>query len=292
MTHSALLQTLTRLASLRRAGALMSASGQYLSAGLETRPSGESYHWDGLRRRGDASRPFIVYQYTLEGWGTYEEDGVTRRVTPGAGFVATVPSAHSYGLPPESPGWTFFWVMFNHPLVVARLGQVKVASGAVAELAPDGLTVARLVHLFEGVFQGGFRDEWAQEQALFEFLWEYERHEHGKRFARPSRDELLADVRREVLEALDSTPDVAHLARSRGMSRSHFSHHFRAVTGLPPARFVTQIRLEEVAHRLLETDRTLGIIAADTGFADAKHLCKVFRRHYHLSPGAFRRQMQ
>lgn len=73
---------------------------------------------------------------------------------------------------------------------------------------------------------------------------------------------------------------------------THFSHYFRAVTGLPPARFVTQIRLEEVTRCLLETNHTLETIAAATGFADAKHLCKVFRRHYHLSPGAFRRQMR
>ena len=292
MTHSALLQNLAGRASARRVGSLMSTSGHYLSAGLETRPASEAYHWDGLRRRGNAAHPFVVVQYTLEGWGVYEENGIAQRLTAGGAFVATVPSAHTYGLPPDSPGWTFFWVMFNHPFVVERIGQVKAASGAVTGLSPDGLTVARLVHLFEGVFQGGFCDEWAQEQALFEFLWEYERHEHDRRFARPLREQLMADVRREVMWGLENTPDVAHLAQARGMSRSHFSHHFRAVTGLPPAQFVTQIRLEAVAHRLLDTDHTLETIAAATGFADSKHLCKVFRRHYHLSPGAFRRQMR
>lgn len=277
---------------MRWAGPLMSPSGQYLSAGLEAHPEGELYQWDGQRRYVNPARPYVVFQYTLAGWGVYEENGTAQRLMLGQAFAAYVPSAHVYRLPPDSPGWTFFWVMFNHPFVVARIADIKAASGAVTELAPDGLPVARLVRLFEGVYQGGFRDEWAQEQALFEFLWEYERHEHDRRYDRPLREPLLADVRRAVLESLDSVLDVAHLARSRGMSRSHFSHHFRAVTGLPPARFVTQIRLEEVARRLLETNYTLETIAAETGFADAKHLCKVFRRHYHLSPGAFRRQMR
>ena len=292
MNYSTLTQTLERLAALRRPRPLMSPSGQYLSADLEARPAGEAYHWDGLRRYVNPARPYIVFQYTLAGWGVYEENGAAKRLLPGEAFAAYVPSAHIYRLPPDSPGWTFFWVMFNHPFVVARCAEVKAASVAVTTLAPDSLAVARLVHLFEGVFQGGFRDEWEQEQALFEFLWEYERHEHDRRYAPPFREQLLAEVRREVLAALEHTPDVAQLARSRGMSRSHFSHHFRAVTGLPPSQFVTQIRLEEVSRRLLETAHTLEVIAAATGFADSKHLCKVFRRHYHLSPGAFRRQMR
>ena len=291
MNHFALRQSLERLAATRRPGVLLSPSGQYLSAGLEDRPPGAAYHWDGLRRR-NAARPYVIFQYTLAGWGIYEENGGTQRLTPGGTFAAQVPSAHVYRLPPESPGWTFFWLMFNHPHVVARLEQVTAAGGAVSEMAPDGLVAARLVRLFEGVCQGGFRDEWAQEQALFEFLWEYERHEHGRRYALPVRERLLGDVRREVMGTLDGTLDVAHLARARGMSRSHFSHHFRAVTGLSPARFVAQTRLEEVARRLLETDHTLAAIAAATGFADANHLCKVFRRHYHLSPGTFRQQMR
>lgn len=271
---------------------LLSTSGQYLSAGLEERRAGEPYHWDGLRRRIDPARPYLVFQYTLAGWGSYEENGTAHRQMPGSAFAAYVPSGHRYCLPPESPGWTFFWLMFNHPFVVARMAQIKAEVGAVTELAVEGLVMARLVRLVEGISQGGFRDEWAQEQALFEFLWEYERHEHSRRYALPLREKLLVEVRGEVLAALESTPDMAHLARVRGMSRSHFGHHFRAVTGLPPARFVTQVRLEEVVRRLMETDHTLETIAVSTGFADAKHLCKVFRRHYHLSPGAFRRQMR
>lgn len=289
---AALRQGLERLVATRRPGPLLSASGQYLSAGLEVHTAGAAYHWDGLRRRVDPSHPYVVFQYTLAGWGIYEENGVAQRLLPGGAFAALVPSAHVYRLPPDSPGWTFFWVMFNHPYVIARIAQIKAKAGAVTAMAADGLAVARLVRLFEGVCQGGFRDEWAQEQALFEFLWEYERHEHTRLYAPSSRELLLANVRQEVMAGLDSTPDVAHLARSRGMSRSHFSHHFRAVTGVPPAQFITQVRLEEVVCRLLETDHTLEAIAAATGFADANHLCKVFRRHYHLSPGAFRRQMK
>ncbi len=292
LKQAALLQTLTKIAETRKPGPLPTASGQYLSGGLEVLAPGTPYRWDGLRRGIDAAHPFVVFQYTLAGWGAYAEGGATQRLTPGAAFAAVLPSAHVYHLPPDSPGWTFCWVMFNHPYVVGRVRDLKAEAGPVTELAPDGVGVARLVRLFEGACQGGFGDAWAQEAALFEFLWEYERHEHARRYAPPERERLLSEVRREVLECLDCAPDVARLARARGMSRSAFSHHFKAVTGLPPAHFVMQVRLEYAARRLRESAQTLEAIATEMGFANANHFGKVFRRHYHLSPGAFRRQMR
>ena len=85
---------------------------------------------------------------------------------------------------------------------------------------------------------------------------------------------------------------VSDLAAAHGLSRSHFSRHFKAATGLAPAVWVRQVRLEEAIRRLLGGSDTLEAVAEAAGFADANHFCKVFRRQYHLSPGEFRRQMR
>jgi AraC-like DNA-binding protein len=55
---------------------------------------------------------------------------------------------------------------------------------------------------------------------------------------------------------------------------------------------VQQVRLEEATRRLLHTDQTVAMIAQATGFANPNHFCRVFRQHFHLSPGAFRQQMR
>ncbi|RYG86719.1 MAG: AraC family transcriptional regulator, partial [Alphaproteobacteria bacterium] len=106
------------------------------------------------------------------------------------------------------------------------------------------------------------------------------------------REQLLAETRRYVENHLTAPIGVPDLAKAKNMERSRYSHYFRAVTGETPARFMTQVRLEAAARRLAETDATLDTIAAETGFADANHLCKVFRRHYHLSPGIYRKQLR
>ena len=261
-------------------------------AGLETETVSNTYVWDGLRRGADPAHPFVVFQYTLRGWGRYEADGQTRRVTPGNAFAAVIPSAHVYSLPPDSPSWTFFFLVLRHPYVVGRIRQAQADVGPLLTLTDGDALLARAVSLYEGAVTRAYRDAWALEAALFDFLFEYERLAQRLRYPQAEREALLDDVRRYVRAQLGRSVDVAELAQVHGQSRSHFSRGFKAATGLAPAQWVRQVQLEEAARRLLDGDHKLEAIARETGFANANHLCKVFRRHYHLSPVEFRRQMR
>jgi AraC-like DNA-binding protein len=102
----------------------------------------------------------------------------------------------------------------------------------------------------------------------------------------------LEEVRSRIVASLPATLAVDALADAYGMSRSHFSHFFRARTGLSPARFATEVRIHEATRRLLDTRATVKQIADACGFANANHFCKVFRRFQHLSPAAYRQAIR
>ncbi|HEX8833485.1 MAG TPA: helix-turn-helix transcriptional regulator, partial [Abditibacteriaceae bacterium] len=152
--------------------------------------------------------------------------------------------------------------------------------------APQSPLITRALSLYEGIRLMSFRDRFASEQAMIEFLLEYER----ACYSSPQSDALMEDVRRRVLR--HAGLGVEELADERGMSRSNYSHYFKATTGVSPALFMRQVRLEESARRLLQTDQKLEHIARETGFANANHFCKAFRQRYHLRPGEFRRQLR
>jgi len=261
-------------------------------AGLEERTVPSAYRWDGLKRGGDAQHPYIVFQYGLDGWGAYADAGGETRILPGMAFSAVVPSSHRYFLPEASGRWLFFFLIVHHPYVVERMIERHKTCRPVFTIAPESLLAAKTVALFEGVCQGTFPDRFALEQTQFEFLLEYERFAHRLQHPQEESQRLLERVRRHVLAHLDQAFGVEELARLWEMSRSHFSHHFSDVTGLSPAQYVVRVRLQEAAHRLTVTRDKLETIARQTGFADANHFCKVFRRHYHVSPGEFRRQFE
>ncbi len=270
---------------------LQPGSDYYLLVGLETITQASSYYWDGLKRHGDLAHPFLIFQYTLSGYGCYTEGGNSHKLIPKMAFSAIIPSEHVYYLPPTSENWTFFYLMLNHPYIVSRINHQKKEWGAVISIEPDQPVLAQAFKIFESVCYRTFRDRFAQEQALFNFLIEYERLVYRLNQGDNLRESVLEEARQYVVNNFDKPVGVLELAQNKGMSRSHFSHFFKEMTGLAPAQFVRDIRLEEAAHCLLGSDQKVETIAKAVGFANATHFCKVFRQHFHLSPGEFRSQL-
>jgi AraC-like DNA-binding protein len=229
-----------------------------------------------------------VVQVTLAGEGRYSEGGREWRLTPGMAFFACVPSEHVYWMPRHAPQpWTFYWMVVEHPYVTQRLRSLNDQRGAVRELTAE--EHAATENLFRLACSGGL-DEVEQEQAILNWWLELERA-NRRRSATPAQ-ELLREVRDYARANLQRSFGVEQLASHRGMSRSHFTHHFRRLTGRTPAAVVLEVRMSEVLQRLADSRMTLAEIAVATGFGDATQLSKVFKRVRGITPGQFRRSRQ
>lgn len=285
-----LIQNLETIFRQRESFSARFGGGIDIGRGMETRTDPKEYYWDGMKRGADPAHPNIVFQYCLAGFGIYETGGVKTPVLPGHAFTSVNPTQHSYYLPQDSQSWTFFWIGLHHPYVVTRMNAVVKESGAVMKIPPDSLLFSKTVQLWENVCRNRYRDAQSQELALFDFMLEYERFSSAQRYS--LRERMLNETREWVLRRINRALSVEELAAEHGKSRSHFSHDFKTATGHSPAGFITQVRLQEVTRRLIDTNDKLSTIARETGFADANHLCKVFRRSFHLSPGAYRKQMK
>jgi AraC-like DNA-binding protein len=257
---------------------------------IETRTDPTSYYWDGMKRLGRRDAPLFAFQLTMAGWGHFQLYGQPpRRVPPGTAFIAIMPSRHRYYLPEDSPGWTFGWISIYHPYLLARVTRQVAATGPLVELMPDGPLAAIAVRLMRGAIKKDFRDRFEVERALFEFLVAYEQCAEQGRNSSGEGQQLVAEVRSRVIASLPKILDGNALAAEYGMSRTHFSHFFRARTGLTPARFAAEVRIHQAASMLLGTRAPLKQIADTCGFANANYFCKAFRRFQHMSPAAYRR---
>jgi AraC-like DNA-binding protein len=256
---------------------------------VETRTDPHRYHWDGMKRIGRGERRHVFFQFTLAGWGCFQPYGhPPQRIPPGKGFFAGVPSRHRYYLPEGSPGWTFGWVGMYHPYLVERIATQVATSGPVVTTAPDSPLVAVGARLVRGAFQKDFRDRFDVERALFDLVVAYERSAQKLSDPGGERERLLEALRGRVMAAPSQPFDVARVASEHGMSRSHFSHYFKARTGLSPGRFMTEVRIQEASRLLLQTRMPLKEIATACGLSNVSHFAKVFRRFQHLTPAAYR----
>jgi AraC-like DNA-binding protein len=246
--------------------------------------------WDAKMRVGQGDPPLFFFQVTLAGWGCLQVPGrAPRQVGPGTGMLSLAPPQHSCYLPEQSPGWTFGWVAICHPYLLARVKKQIAATGPVVDIPPNGALAASALRLVRGAVKKDFRDRFEVEVALFEFVLAYERWAQQASDRSGDRQTLLDAVRARIIASLPEAPPVNTLASERGMTRSHFSHYFRNHTGLTPARFATEVRIQEAARMLVDSRLPLKQVASACGFANTNHFCRVFRRFQHLSPASYRR---
>jgi AraC-like DNA-binding protein len=108
--------------------------------------------------------------------------------------------------------------------------------------------------------------------------------------AAPAHDLLrFAPAFRLVEQRFAEHVTLADLAGTAHLHPAYFSARFKRVAGMPPLHYLARFRLERARDLLVATDYSLEEIAHLTGFCDAAHLIRVFRRHEGVSPGRYRR---
>lgn len=79
------------------------------------------------------------------------------------------------------------------------------------------------------------------------------------------------------------------LAGAVHLHPAYFSAVFKRAAGIGPHEYVARFRLERARDLLVASDAPLDEIARRTGFYDAAHLIRLFRRFEGISPGRYRR---
>lgn len=101
---------------------------------------------------------------------------------------------------------------------------------------------------------------------------------------------------RRVIDYVDShlseRIELATLAAMVGLSQSHFSRSFKASTRMPPYRWQLNARIRRAQTLLLDTTAPLEEVAELTGFADAVHFGRTFRKLIGTPPSSWRRNRQ
>jgi len=89
----------------------------------------------------------------------------------------------------------------------------------------------------------------------------------------------------EVIRSrLDDTISLTEMAALAHMSRFHFNRTFRRITGLPPRRFLSALRVQEATRLLLDTDHSVTDICLDVGYNSLGTFSRRFSRVLGMSP--------
>jgi transcriptional regulator GlxA family with amidase domain len=104
--------------------------------------------------------------------------------------------------------------------------------------------------------------------------------------------EPLRDVQRWIAEHPGADLSVETLASQASLSPRQFARAFAAEVGMPPGRYVDQVRLEAARRRLEDTADGVGQTARSCGYGTPEAMRRAFVRALGVSPGEYRRRFR
>jgi AraC-like DNA-binding protein len=247
-----------------------------------------TYDWDGWRR-GNAE--FALFQYTLSGRGRLRFQDREMFVEPGQAMLLHFPHKHRYWLE-EGETWEFFYVMMSGAEAVRGIREIIEKSGPIITLHQNSPALERAAEACATALEGKIESPYRSSElawAVVMGLQGLNRMESGT--ATPSAQPVPAfvlDVERFCQLNLARPIGVDDMAGVAKMSRFHFSRQFEKVRGISPGRYLASLRLEEAMRLIASSQFTVKKVAEQCGFGDANYFCKVFRKSFGVSPGAYR----
>ena len=129
-------------------------------------------------------------------------------------------------------------------------------------------------------------EEWLLGHTLR--LWEQLNRQHGD-----STWKTVERARNFIAQHYaDKELSVETLCAYLHLSPAYFSTLFKRETQKSFIAYVTDLRMEQAARMLQDTDEKTYLIAERTGYADPNYFSYVFKRHFGISPSKFRAGQQ
>lgn len=228
----------------------------------------------GSELAGEPGDTWLSAAWEPHGWRTLEEDTET--------VVVMFPPDFMGGAEVGGHAWdTLFGVSPEMRLVSPHPRERE-------SLLALGLELKREIKEQAHGWQTGVR------LGVLRLLLQISRHWQTGEYAFPVPSPHFAKLNRlaPAMRLLDGKPgrhvSLEEAARAANLSRSRFAVLFRRVAGVSFGEFCLQARMTHVERLLMRTTLSLEDIAAQTGFANASHLHRAFRKYHLCTPGQFR----
>lgn len=268
------------------------------TVGYEEIAPGESYptkgHADGYYFNVEKGRTLNEYQllYNPEGEGVFSTTHCgERRLKPGDMFLLFPGEWHTYH-PLPNVGWKSYWIGFR-----GRNMDDRVRAGFLSPEKP-------VYHVgYSSVIEELYRS--AYKQAVEEAAYSQQvmaglvNHLIGMMYSLERNIELSKNqqqvdminrARLRIRQSLESDLTIQHVAEEMGVSYSNFRKLFKEFTGLSPATYQQELRLQRAKELLSTTDLTVKEIAYRLNFESPDYFSAKFKSKMGCKPSEIKQR--
>jgi AraC family transcriptional regulator len=104
----------------------------------------------------------------------------------------------------------------------------------------------------------------------------------------PHLQRRIEEVQAFLAENLHRDVDLKTIAGAASLSPYYFTRAFTSYVGVPPYRYLIELRMRRAAELLRETELSITQICQRVGFNSLSHFTTTFHRHTGMSPTNYR----
>lgn len=229
--------------------------------------------------------PHYNFWFQTEGSGVLVCRGKEYKLEPGVCFLFT-PGTKVRATNDEGAGMANFSAHF-FPVLKGKIGPRKVEPifgrkvrrmNLFLELATDIISAYQ-----QGDTLGHLQAEWGLLTMIYH-LWR-------EAFSTPQteRDTRIIELLDMEAQSPERTLSIPDLARQVGLSTAQFTRRVRTITDDSPTSYVIRKRIGYACFLLVETSKSVKMIADQLGYADTSYFVRQFRKVMKTTPSEYRR---
>jgi len=250
---------------------------------LQAHPADHHLTW----KHGRTLQGYYVV-YITRGKGFFQSDNMkVKTITAGTAFLIYPGVWHRYRPDPET-GWEEFWVGFRGNYAENLMQQHFF--DAQSPIIPTGQNVP-LLQLFLQILELAKEENIGYQQIISGLVMQL----LGQIYAiqkssglDSETDKLIKKAKFVMLSQLDTPVDGKQLSGQLNVGYSWFRKTFKQYTGLPPAQYHMQLRLQKAQELLTTSSLTVKEIAYQLGFNSRFYFTRLFTKKTGVTPTTFR----
>jgi len=229
---------------------------------------------------------YIVY--ITQGKGFFQSDNTEIKIIEAGTTFLLYPGVWHRYQPDPATGWEEYWVGFKGSYPQQLMQQRFFnAQSPLIRVGQNEAMLQLFLQLIELAKEENIGYQQVMSGVIIQLLGQMYTIQKSSGLGSET-EQLIKEAKFAMLSHMDTPVDGKQLSDQLNVSYSWFRKVFKQYTGLPPAQYQMQIRLQKAQELLASSSLTVKEIAYQLGFNSRFYFTRLFTKKTGITPTAFR----